>query len=155
MRVNERGTIVRRLSFCAVLFFLLAAPGFAADQPVLTDAEVQMLLGESNQCSGKDAPATTSAEQSYCFARADCGDGVTVSCSGNSSCQAWDSNCAVDYRGRVKCDGSYTYCPLCPMCVLEYRKCTTDSYCRSGGTECSLCFCDYDPYAPHGFCICP
>lgn len=90
----------------------------------------EMLLGMSGAKS-----------MSACGATANCLSG-TVSCTGNSSCDAVDQNCGTSQQGYVACDGVKTWCPTaCDGCPLLDWCChcaaTSDCFacCRcAGGT---------------------
>jgi hypothetical protein len=130
---------------------MLVAPAFAGS-PEQADSAQLMPEPEINMCSLDQA--ATSALLSGCTAEADCWDGSTVSCSGNSTCNAVDSLCMIQ-RGYVKCDGVYTFCPWCPGCRKEGRKCWDESDCYSSDPECLGCFCDNPGGEDFGFCMCP
>jgi hypothetical protein len=128
----------------SIIALIFAAPAFA-EKPA-QDAE-QTLAPEMIQTT-----AEKPVVKGVCDASVTCWDGSPVSCSGNNTCTAVDSNCPWE-RGYVKCDGNYTYCPDCPFCRLQGRLCKDDDRCTSL-PECAHCWCDFiEPGI--GICYCP
>lgn len=80
------------------------APG-ATD--AIADAPLYGMAQTALASEGRGGP------DANCTASADCYNGSTVSCSGSSSCFAYDANCPSS-RGYVQCDGARQYCPSCP-----------------------------------------
>lgn len=98
-----------------------------------------------------------------CTATADCDDGSTVMCSGNSSCSASDANCPYT-RGHVTCDGASTFCPACEdPCpddeFCDWKGCgISDPDCHDLCVEVDDCMFNRDCFGgectPMGTCIC-
>jgi hypothetical protein len=99
-----------------------------------------LLLGASN-------PSPAGA---VCTASISCGNGTSVSCTGSSSCQASDRNCASGgWRGSVNCGAGPIYCPPCPVVCSLNISCTDGSRIGCSGTyECNhpvnACFVQCD-----------
>lgn len=91
-------------------------------------------------------------QKSSCEATADCWDGSSKVCFGSSDCSARDSACPIQ-RGYVECDGTRTYCPVCPGCVTEGDTCALAWECTSP-PGCENCFCKPLGYN-EGICHCP
>jgi hypothetical protein len=148
------------LSLSLAALSLLASPALAASPP-----QAVRMLSAADQAflaslASVGAPAATPAakhprtgsragsrpglEKSACTASATCRDGSTVSCEGNSSCSAVDSQCPWGEQGHVTCDGGTTWCPACPFNCSQaedscYRGCYPCSYsfaCYESGPSC-------------------
>ena len=130
----------------------------AASPAPVSDDDLAWILGENSGCATPDAAAMpeplflgarqTGGTKSACSATANCESG-TVTCNGNSTCQAVDRNCSVLERGHVTCDGVTTNCPTscCPGTGTAKWCCQCDltgdcfSCCRcdgGGAVACSL-----------------
>ncbi|HRC86802.1 MAG TPA: hypothetical protein PK413_14435 [Thermoanaerobaculia bacterium] len=58
---------------------------------------------------------------SRCTVTANCG-GSTITCSvSGTSCSGQDQNCAAGQRGFITCNGTTTWCPVCPCPEGEFR----------------------------------
>ena len=123
------------LSLAALSFLgspAVAVPLSAADQAFISSLAAPVPVAAAKR------PAL--GEKSLCNATANCGGGVTVSCSGNNSvtsCSAADRNCDAGEQGHVTCDGVTTWCsPVCPancddlflMCEENCSPCTIKSF---------------------------
>jgi hypothetical protein len=140
-------TRARVLAYALALFGLAglaATPGTAA-QPVL-------FVEQGSPAGLCAAPETIAAgvggpgQLSSCNATAECFPG-TVSCSGNSTCSAFDRNCTAGERGHVTCDGVTTWCPQtcggfdwCPACN-ETGDCFACCRCAGGSPAACLNAC--------------
>ncbi|HEX4965156.1 MAG TPA: hypothetical protein VF173_30385 [Thermoanaerobaculia bacterium] len=147
------------LSVAAALGLFLS-PSMAAANPVLSDADQAFLASLAGASVGTPAPQPAAKRpgitpKSLCTATANCGGGVTITCSSNtsvSSCSAADRNCNVE-RGHVTCDGMTTLCsPACPGCPPDWctGDCTDVCFPCSGSLICngppgcfSRCKCDF------------
>lgn len=80
-------------------------------------------------------------DKSVCSATALCTPFPSVSCSTSTpgaTCQAVDRNCAAGQQGFVRCNTSYTYCPICdpPECTEgAIQDIPTGNCCFDGRTE--------------------
>jgi hypothetical protein len=94
--------------------------------------------------TGPRTGSRTGLEKALCNASATCNDGSTVSCEGNSSCSAVDSQCPWGEGGHVTCDGVTTSCPACPFnCSQAEDECSRWCYpcpysfsCDESGPSC-------------------
>lgn len=115
---------------------LMASPAMAAPDsprtvPMLSAADQAFLATLAKAPAPVPAAKRPSQglEKSACNATANCWDGTTRSCSGNTSCSAVDSNCSGGQRGSVTCDGVTTQCPSCCPdldCTAERASCASD-----------------------------
>ena len=133
--------------FCLVFSLLVAVAGFAVEP------------GPSTTAAPEGAGGGQAAE-SYCYALAHCWDGSIVTCEGDVSCVAYDSNCRTLFAGRVTCDGVTNSCPSCPLCPLEDEPCDSDSDCVSHLPSCYMCVCRFTAQEAaepptEGTCVCP
>ncbi len=160
---------VFRLSLSLVALTLslapaLAAPGPSPAAPALNLSDQAFVASLAVQV-GAPAPVDAARRpaiqpKSLCTASANCGGGVTVNCSSNtsvSSCSAADRNCNSE-QGHVTCDGVTTWCsPACPACPDTWCTEDCDSQCYPCGWNLicrdvpyctSRCKCDFIHCAP-------
>ena len=137
------------LSVALIAFGFLVSPVLAAgprqqEERVLTAADQAFLISLAAQAPKAPAArrASAGAEKSLCNATANCGGGVTVSCSGNASvtsCSAADRNCGVGEQGHVTCDGVTTWCPgTCSGCPADW--CTYQQDCADSCYPCAFTY---------------
>jgi hypothetical protein len=149
----QEDRLMRKASIfaCAALCLAVVALAGTAGAAPLSNEELTAILAQPTDGDGSCATRTEGAlfalelprpglQRSACTAVANCASG-TVSCSGNSSCTAVDSNCDIGQRGQVTCDGVTTLCPLCPCddtpvcCRCERDPGDCKACCRcAGGT---------------------
>jgi hypothetical protein len=141
------------LSLSVAALGLLVSPAMAASPPQAAPA-----LGAADQAfiaslaAPVKAPATPAPQpaakrprigaKSSCTASANCWNGGTVNCSGNSSCSAADGNCSWGEPGHVTCDGATTWCSACPTCPPNW--CTGESDCAASCYSCDYVYTCYD-----------
>ena len=128
----------------ACTLLLVSAAGFAETPAPLTSEALAAILGQpAGSCDPQQSKALfaagrpgTGQEKSLCTATADCWDGNTVSCQGNSSCTAKDRSCSTGWEGHVTCDGVTTFCsaPTCRDYACER--------CSAHGLCIACCECD-------------
>lgn len=156
------------LSLSLVALSLLAAPALAEGPPravkALSAADHVFLASLTASApaaspaarhprTGPRAGSKPGLEKSSCSAQATCYDNTTVSCEGNSSCSAVDSQCPWGEGGHVTCDGVTTSCPACPFNCSQaedqcYRWCYPCSYsfaCDESGPSCD---CNWSTCSP-------
>lgn len=144
----------RILTVTALLLVALAGPALAdAGAPGPADLAFLQSLAED----GAPAPAigTPAPKSLDCTATVDCGDGNTVTCTGQSICQVTNPG--------VKCDGVETRCPnyctigmTCQCCDgTRVQTCFSrsgDCQHTSGGIACNgiqrRCLCPFCPQWP-------
>jgi hypothetical protein len=127
----------RTLTATALLLVALTGPALAdAGAPNPADlAFLQSLAGTEAPAAGTDAPApaigTPAPKSLTCTATVDCGDGNTVTCTGNSICQVTNPG--------VKCDGVETRCPNYCVIGMSCQCCdgtrTQSCFSRSGNCQ--------------------
>lgn len=138
-----------------ILFAGAVGPTATASPAPVSDEDLAWILGESAGGCATAAPEPlflaareTGGTKSACTATANCASG-TVTCNGNSACNAVDRNCSVLENGHVTCDGVTTNCPTscCPTTGIAKLCCQCDltgacfACCRCGGgtvVACSL-----------------
>lgn len=131
--------IVLGISMSLVALAFLVPPAAAArpshGAPALSDFLAS--LAPAPELAAK-RPAI--GQKSYCSATANCASG-TVSCTGNSSCTAVDSNCPSE-QGHVTCDGVTTSCSPCGggSCGDPYFCTNAEADCAAGCAPCSYFF---------------
>ncbi len=146
---------------CTLLFFAMAGFAQAPGTPLLTSAALSAILGPSTSGGACAKPAVkgealfaSSGIESFCSATANCSDGLTVSCQGNSNCTSVDSNCGADQPGYVVCDGVTTSCHACcndgTLLDRACCRCAANSNCMdccrcAGGTR-DQCFQQCNPF---------
>lgn len=114
------------LSLC-----LLPVVAFAGEEaePLFPDtANCGPMVSPAGAVAPAEAPVEGAILLSTCTATADCGPNhADVSCSGDSTCSAYDRACASGEGGRVVCDGTTTHCPKDSGCVndcfAQYDQC--------------------------------
>jgi hypothetical protein len=109
----------------AVIFLVTLAlgamPALAGEEPILILTPEQTAL-EGLQEQPEFLPwETPAATPKTCTASFNCGDGNTISCVGNSTCQVYS------YVGAVSCDGNRTDCP---------NQCRAYIHCQCGVLQC-------------------
>lgn len=146
---------------CALLF--VSAVGFAQapSQPSLTKEALAAILGQpvAGSCALPGGarevakrPAHPPGEKSACNATANCQLGAgTVSCSGTSSCDPVDNNCAAGEPGHATCDGVTHWCSPCVECVGTcFSSVQCYAVCSAGGSEPTTYPCDLTAHC----CLC-
>jgi hypothetical protein len=142
--------VILGLSFAVAALGFLMSPVLAANPPQVApalSAADQAFLSSLAALPGTPATPVLAAKRprigpkSLCNATANCWNGGTVSCSGNSSttsCTAVDGSCPGE-PGHVTCDGVTTTCPTpCPGCGPTW--CTGEDACA---TQCDPCAYTY------------
>lgn len=142
------------LAFCALP--ALAAPADPAEEALAAIFAPAPELGAPAQQDAAKRPGITS--KSLCTAN--CWDGSTVSCSGNT-CSATNSNCSAGQRGSCTADGVTTLCPVpCQGCTVTATCLPSGSVsCSSSNNDCfkvNRCYVECDGvmhWCPsHGTC---
>lgn len=107
------------MPLCAAepLFLMPAKPPAATVQEKPSFLPLQMPAGTPKSCS----------------ASFNCGDGNTIVCTGNSTCQVFS------YVGMVRCDGNDTVCP---------NRCYAYIWCDCGVIQCYSTYGDCDQQTP-------
>lgn len=116
----------------------------AADQAFLASLSTPARTPAATHAANRPRTGRTGGEKSQCSAQATCRDNSTVSCQGNSSCSAVDSQCPWGEGGHVTCDGVTTWCIPCPFNCADaewncYRGCYPCNYnfsCDESGPSC-------------------
>ncbi len=129
--------MVKKLVLVAAACLLIASAVSAEDvcdpsqgepaQALAVDLEA-VPLADGESASDEGSPEEPQYMSVFC--EADCQSG-SVSCTGNSWCNAYDRSCPGE-RGRVVCDGNTTLCPT--ECQTGGGGCTIFE-CRSGCRE--------------------
>ena len=134
------------LSLAALAFLMPPPMAAAAPQgvPALSLADQAFLASLAVPAANPAAKRPQIGAKSLCSATANCANGGTVSCSGNSSttsCSAVDGNCSVGEPGHVTCDGVTTTCSACPADCddLEFQ-------CEESCSPCTVRFFQCSPY---------
>lgn len=143
---------MRATILTAVALLLLPLAGHATAAPGPSPADLAFL----QSLAEPEAPAAPAPEigtpaptPRTCTATVDCGDGNTVSCTGNSICQVTSPG--------VKCDGVETRCPNYCTIGMSCECCTgtRTASCFSRKGDCqrvdNVIYCDGVPHP----CICP
>jgi len=139
----------------------LAGAVTAAEMPSATTATEAPCAAPTAIVASDDAPiygwaqTATASEgrggpSANCTASADCHDGSTISCDGNSECHGFDANCPST-RGYVECDHARQYCPSCPPSQSGPCDSLNDSYCTYLFNKSSYC-CVAVWTAPGAYC---
>jgi hypothetical protein len=132
--------VVFGLSLTLVAFGFFSSPALAGPQQGGPDGVFLASLATEAPSATEGKEPIGGGEKALCSANADCGGGVTVSCSSNSSvtsCSGANRNCAAGEQGHVTCNGATTWCS--PSC----HACTTSASCGDGTTV--SCFSDLSP----------
>jgi len=140
---------MRKVAILAcTLAIVSAVTGFAQTPSVapLTNGALAAILGRpavNGACPTPRSEVLFAATRpggglmkSACTATASCGGSSTVSCSGVTTCSAYDRNCAIQEQGHVTCDNITHRCPLfCPIPWCDQCDATGDCYacCRCAG----------------------
>ena len=136
---------MKKVLLLACAFLFVSSAGFAQTPgPALLSQEVlAAILGEpvgascATKAAGKGGVVYLSEGiESACTATAYCASG-TVTCSGNTSCNAVDRDCSTLERGHVTCDGVTTSCTpdCCTGGTIQQNAC-----CRCDATgDCFQC----------------
>lgn len=118
-------------SLVAVLLIAGFAASASADPASPTAADLAFLDSLAQSPANLPELGTPEPQWKTCTATTDCGDGNTVSCTGNSICQITQAG--------VKCDGNEVQCPNfctisigCQCCSGWY---TTFCWSRSGNCQ--------------------
>jgi len=139
---------MRQAWMIACALFLISVAGFAQtpSQTPLSSEVLAAILGpaDSGSCATPQSRVLFASHghvqhESACNATATCQSG-TVSCSGNSTCSAADSDCANGFAGNVICDGVEKDCAACVCSGGPHQA----ACCRCGQTgDCfDCCRCD-------------
>jgi len=104
---------------CALFFISVAGIAQTPSQTPLSGEVLAAILGPAatGSCVTPQSRVLFTSgggvhQESACNATATCQSG-TVSCSGNSTCSAADSDCPDGFAGWVTCDGHTTNCAAC------------------------------------------
>ncbi|HYX24469.1 MAG TPA: hypothetical protein VFC23_09990 [Thermoanaerobaculia bacterium] len=149
------GIAVLCLAFCALPILAAAPADPAADALAAIFAPAPDAGGSPSQPQDA-AKRPRFGTKSTCIAN--CWNGSTVTCSGNS-CSAVNSACSSGQRGSCTADGVTTSCPVCPSTCSATAICSSGSVSCSGNTECfsvnkCYAYCDgvYHWCPSHGIC---
>jgi hypothetical protein len=138
---------MKKVWIVACLLLFVAVAGFAqtpSKAPLSSEALAAILGQPSGSCGTQQNEVLLAAkrpkvwEKSGCNATANCSFGLTVSCSGSTSCTAVDHNCPGE-PGHVTCDGVTTSCQPCCTGTMIQRLCCE---CDETGDCISCCRCD-------------
>jgi hypothetical protein len=130
----------------AALGFLMSPPlALAAPPgvPALSLADQAFLASLAVPAATPAAKRPQVGAKSLCSATANCWNGGTVSCSGNSSttsCSAVDGSCPGE-PGHVTCDGVTTTCSACVQTCDDLA-----AQCDDGCYPCAVKFFQCSPY---------
>lgn len=143
---------MRRLQMTQALFLGLLAlalasagtlPASAAEDPSDSPTSNNTLATAEGSTESAVETSGDIGAASTCEAIAECWDGSTVTCTGESTCSAEDSDCDPNLvRGYCEADGVRKYCPPCedcqatvqcpdgiPVTCIGQNQCIEVSYC--------------------------